>query len=98
MQASQQLNLLAAQTLDACVFWMGVQRHLGLHEPLAKRFRVNGKQVATLLKRKIAHEKNSFRNITMRTRWKEGIPRNPREKHWVVSLVECYPEARRRLV
>jgi hypothetical protein len=35
MQDSYLLNLLAGQTLDACIGWMGVQGQVSVFEPLA---------------------------------------------------------------
>jgi hypothetical protein len=48
------------QTLDFGVRRISVQRHLGLHHPLAQRFGINGEQTATFGEGKTGHEKDSF--------------------------------------
>jgi hypothetical protein len=60
MQVGQALNLLDLQTLDFGVRRISVQRHLGLHHPLAQRFGINGEQTATFGEGKTGHEKDSF--------------------------------------
>jgi hypothetical protein len=39
---------------------MGVQRHLGLDEPLAQRFWIDSKHLTTLDNGETGHEKDSF--------------------------------------
>ena len=66
MQAGQQVDLLAGQAFDPRIPWMGVQGHLGLRQPLAERFGIDGEQVTTLHERKTGHEKNSFLKTMVR--------------------------------
>src|SRR6266704_3343634 len=60
MQASQDVDLLDFQALDSRICRMGVQRHLGLRQPLTERFGIDGEQVTTLDERKTGHETDSF--------------------------------------
>src|SRR5579859_7786943 len=61
MQDGQLLHLLMGQTLDASVGRMDGQRHLGLLEPVAQRFGIDGQELATVHQRKCDHDSGSFR-------------------------------------
>jgi hypothetical protein len=47
MQISQDKDLLTGQALDPCIRRMGVQGYLGLSQPLAERFGIDGEQMTT---------------------------------------------------
>src|SRR5258708_19652294 len=73
MQAGQGLNLLDFQALDFGIRRISMLRHLGLCQPLAQCFLVDGKQTTAFSKGKTGHEKNSFWQTAETIRHDPGI-------------------------